>query len=80
MSVHTFNGELTCAQAGELLPGFVSETLAPEVHGQVQQHILVCEPCSVALADAVFAAMAARELPPVDVPPLPRAGRERIAR
>lgn len=78
MSVHTLNGNFGCHEVGALYREFINETLEPEVHQKVQQHILTCEKCSVSLADAVFEAMTAQELPPVEVPPLPRPGRPRL--
>ena len=69
---------ISCAQVRRLFRELLGEKLDAERRGRVEGHLLVCEECSLALADAIDkeetragSVGAAREAPPVLEPGVP---------
>lgn len=62
---------MNCEQARALFADLIAERLDAERRGRVRGHLLACEECSVAFAEALDAALASGSLPHPAVPPLP---------
>lgn len=67
----TFPAPMTCEQAHGLFTALLKETLEAELGGRLEGHLLACEECSVALAEAIDRAFAPGAFPSSAVPPLP---------
>jgi hypothetical protein len=61
---------MTCEQAQELFAGLLAEDLDVENRGRVEGHLIACDECSVAFAEAIDRALAQGTLPRPKVPPL----------
>jgi hypothetical protein len=62
---------MNCDQARALFADLIAERLDAERRGRVRGHLLACEECSVAFAEALDGALASGSLPHPAVPPLP---------
>lgn len=66
-----FPKPMTCEQVRGLFAGLLAEDLDAERRGRVEGHLLACEECSAAFAEAIDQAFAQGILPQHEVPPVP---------
>jgi hypothetical protein len=63
---------LTCKEVVELVTEFLSNSLAPEDRARLEQHLLVCPPCTVHIGQVrttVELTAELRDVPAVDTAP-----------
>ena len=63
---------LTCKEVVELVTEFLSDALAPEDRARLEQHLLVCPPCTVHVGQVqttVALSAELRDAPAIDAAP-----------